>query len=172
MPEYHCGVCGQPATPKPVPYRDELSGLPNVFLHDIEIAECSHCGNTDTIIPYPIRIDRAICLAVLKSPGRMTGPQLRFVRKHIEKDIPTFAQYLREEEAQLTRWELDQEAIPPAVDRLVRLLAGAIDDELRPFLPSVVALLPNIVDESGADWEIHIDVASLQASHVPAKLAA
>ena len=157
--EYHCSTCGEPAKLTSGAYHDRLSGLSNVFLHDIETAHCDHCGNTDIIIPYMLSINRAIALAVLTSPYRLTGPQLTLLRSHSQKSPADFAQFIAQDEAQLARWEEGEEPIPPSTDRLIRLSAVALDEELKPHLTSVFAQFPKISNEPGDNWEIHIDVA-------------
>ena len=87
LEENQCSTCGELAKINSGPFHDRLSGLPNVFLHDIETAYCTHCDNTDIIMPYPIRIDNAIALAVLNSPYRLTGPQLTLLPSRAQKTI-------------------------------------------------------------------------------------
>ena len=96
--EYRCSTCCEIAQLKSGPYHDRLSGLSNVFLHDIETAHCNHCGNADIIMPYIIRINRAIALVVLASPSRLTGPQLKLFRWHAQKSQQDFRQFIAEDE--------------------------------------------------------------------------
>jgi putative zinc finger/helix-turn-helix YgiT family protein len=169
---HECTNCGEQVTPERRNYRYAESGLSNFVLQGIEVADCPNCGNSDVIIPRMAKIHRAIALALANSPARLTGEQLRFLRKHLGLTGDQFGRYLHTDRTKISKWERGEDRIGPANDRLVRLLAAALDGELRPCVSAVAEHLPEISDESGKVWELHVDVTTLQTTFLCVSRAA
>lgn len=157
--QQECSHCGKPIGSERRNHRYTESGLPNVVLQGVEIADCAACGNSEITIPRMSRVHSAMARALVKSPARLTGPQLRFLRKHLGLTGEQFAAYLHTDKTKISKWEHDEDRIGPASDRLVRLLVPALDPELAAEAPSIAASLPTIVDTSGNAWEMQVDVA-------------
>ena len=173
MPKhFQCSNCGfnVPLDVRTYPYK--ASGLPNVFLQGVEIADCPNCGNCDVIIPHPLKVHRALALALTKSPCRLTGPQLRFLRKHLRASGEQFSQYLHTDKTKISKWEKGEDPIGPSTDRLIRLLVAALDEEMLLSSPAIASQFPNISDEPGCDLELHVDVVSLTTSFLISRRAA
>ena len=128
---HECTNCGEQVTAERRNYRYTESGLSNVVLQGIEVADCPKCGNSDAIIPRMAGIHRAIAQALANSPGRLTGEQLRFLRKHLGLSGDRLGRYLHTDRTRISKWERGEDRIGPGADRLVRLLAAALDSELR-----------------------------------------
>jgi DNA-binding transcriptional regulator YiaG len=109
-------------------------------------------------------IHRAIARALANSPARLTGPQLRFLRKHLGLSGDELSRYLDTDKTKISKWESEKDRIGPANDRLIRLLATALDKQLCSQVAAVAEYLPQIQDQSGSDWELHVDVETLQYS--------
>jgi hypothetical protein len=77
---HECKNCGEQVIPERRSYRYAESGISNVILQGIEVADCQKCGNSDVIIPKMAKIHRAIAQALASSPARLTEEQLRFLR--------------------------------------------------------------------------------------------
>jgi putative zinc finger/helix-turn-helix YgiT family protein len=169
---YTCTECASPVTLERRNYRYTESGLSNVILQGIEVADCSKCSNTDVIIPRMAKVHRAIAQALVTSPARLTGDELRFLRKHLGLNGDQLGSYLHTDRTKISKWERGQDRIGPATDRLIRLLAAALDSELRPSVSVVADHLPQISDESDQDFDLHVDVATLQTSFFRASKAA
>jgi putative zinc finger/helix-turn-helix YgiT family protein len=169
---HKCTHCGRQITPERRNYQYAESGLSNVVLQGIAVADCPHCGNSDVMIPRMAKIHRAIAKALANSPGRLTGEQLRFLRKHLGLTGEQLAAYLHTDKTKISKWERGEHSIGPSNDRLVRLLAAALDSELRDGVSAVAEHLPHISDESGKEWELHVDVVTLQTSFLSALTAA
>ena len=169
---HECTSCGELVTPERRSYRDTESGLSNVILQGVEVADCPKCGNSDVIIPRIAKIHRAIAQALANSPARLTGEQLRFLRSHLGMSGEEFGRYLHTDKTKISKWERGEDRIGPATDRLVRLVVAAIDSELRPGVSEVAEHLPLIADESGSAWELHVDVSTLQTGFFKASRAA
>ncbi|MGI8743568.1 MAG: helix-turn-helix domain-containing protein [Bryobacteraceae bacterium] len=107
-----------------------------------------------------------------KQSGRLTGEQLRFLRKHLGLSGEQLGRYLQTDRTKISKWERGEDRIGPATDRLVRLLAAALDSGLRPGVSAIAEHLPEISDDSGKVWELHVDVATLQTTFLSVPRAA
>ena len=161
---HECTNCGGQVVVERRNYRYAESGLSNVVLQDIEIADCPKCGNSDAMIPRMHKVHRAIAQGIANSPARLTGEQLRFLRKHLELSGDQLGRYLHTDKTKISKWEQGQDRIGPATDRLIRLLAAALDRELRPGVSAVAEHLPEITDDAGELWEMHVDMTTLQTA--------
>jgi putative zinc finger/helix-turn-helix YgiT family protein len=168
---HHCSTCETAIVPVAKNYRYSESGINQVVLQGVDVADCPVCGNSDVIIPNMERIHQAIAAALLRSPVRLTGPQLRFLRKHLGKSGEELASYLHTDKTKISKWEQGKDPIGPSVDRLVRLLVAAIDPELEHHSKSVAEHLRDISDRA-TDVELHIDSRTLLPSFLNVKTAA
>src|SRR5580704_19446226 len=169
---HECTNCEEQVIPERRNYRYSESGLSNVILQGVEVADCPKCGTSDVIIPRMAKIHRAIAQALANSPARLTGEQLRFLRKHLGLSGEQLGRYLHTDRTKISKWERGEDQIGPATDRLVRLLAAALDRELRPGVSEVADHLPKISDDSGNIWELHVNVATLQTTFLSGSRAA
>ena len=135
-----------------------------MILQGVEVADCSSCGNSDVAIPHLAKIHRAIALALANSPSRLTGDQLRFLRKHVGHSGEQLANYLHTDKTKISKWERGEDPISPSNDRLIRLLVAALDPELSGNVVSIAAHLPKIGDDSEKVWDLNIDVEALTYS--------
>ena len=172
MKTEQCYECNAPVLPEIRTYADTPSGVPNLFLQGVEIAECAKCGNSQVTIPRLLKVHSAIALALLNSPRLLTGPQFTFLRKHAEFSRDAFAKYLGVEVDELVKWEKQETPIGQAMDRLVRLLVVELALDLKELAPSVVNHLSEISNKPGDDLELHVDVNTLNHSYTFAKIAA
>ena len=170
--KHPCTQCGDPVTPEIRQYRYSESGMANIVLQGVTVAECSKCGNSEVLIPRMAKLHRAIAQALIKSPARLTGEQLRFLRKHLGMSGDQLGQYLHTDKTKISKWERGEDSIGPPTDRLIRLLAAALDSELRPGVSLVAEQLPQIADESGSLWELQVEVETLLATFVAIRRAA
>jgi len=171
---HECTNCGEgeKVTSERRNYRYTESGLSNVILQGVEVADCSNCGNSDLSIPRMAKIHREIAKALAKSPARLTGEQLRFLRKHLGLSGEKLGSYLHTDRTKISKWERGEDPIGPATDRLVRLLAAALDSEMRTEVSAVAEHLPLISDESRKAWELHVDAVTLRTAFLSVSRAA
>ena len=172
MDTYQCVECNAPVVAEFRDYLDTASGVPDLFLRGVEIAECTACGDSQIIIPHLLKVHRAIALALLKSPRLLTGRQFTFLRKHAELSREQFAKYPGTETEELLKWEREEAPIGQSMDRLVRFVVVELDRDLAAFASSVVSQLSEISNKSGRDLEVHVDVNTLNFVCAFAKLAA
>ncbi len=167
-----CTDCGQPVAPERRNYRYLESGLSTVILKGIEIANCPNCGNQDITIPRIGKVHRAIAEALASSPYRLTGEQVRFLRKYLGCHTEDFASYLHADAATISKWESGEETPGPEADRLIRLLAVALDKGLRPAISAIAGHLPHISDAPGTGKELHLNVDTLHGAFYTFSVAA
>lgn len=169
---HECSCCGELIRSHLGNHRYDESGLSNVVLQAVEIADCTNCGNTDVIIPRLAKVHQAIAAALTNSPARLAGDQLRFLRKHLGLSGDELGNFLHTDKTKISKWERGEDRIGPANDRLIRLLTAALDKEMRPGVSAIAEHLPHISDDRGATWELHVDVATLRTTFVKASRAA
>lgn len=167
-----CSNCGKSVTRAPRNYRYVESGLSNVLLQGVDVVDCPKCGSSEVIIPRMAKIHRAIAQALANSPARLTGEQLRFLRKHLGLSGDELGRYLHTDRTKISKWENEGDRIGPATDRLIRLLVASLDSEMRPGVSAVAAHLPQISDKPGDLLELHVDVATLATAFVGVSRAA
>src|SRR5579864_4182285 len=113
---HECTNCGKQIAHERRNYPYVESGLSNVVLQGIEVADCSKCGNSDVIIPRMAKIHRAIAQGLVNSPARLTGEQLRFLRKHLGLSGEQLGHYLHTDRTKISKWERNEDQIGPATD--------------------------------------------------------
>ena len=74
-------------------YKDEAIGLPNVTLVGIPISTCRKCGEVEVEIPRIEDLHNLIASTIIAKAGRLSGPEVRFLRKHINWSGAAFAKH-------------------------------------------------------------------------------
>ena len=120
-----CPTCGKKMKRVKKDYRFTESGLDNVYLSSIEVYECS-CGEKIAKIPYMQELLNKIGEAIVNRPGRMTGMEIRYLRKNAGFSSKTFAEYLHQTPETLSRWENGQRDPGGQSDLLIRLCYAAL----------------------------------------------
>jgi putative transcriptional regulator len=168
-----CANCGATVRFERRNYQYTDSGLSNVVLQGVEVARCDACGSEDVILPFPERIHWAIARAlVAENPARMTGEQLRFLRKHLGFSGEQLARHLGTDKTKISKWERGEDPIGKSTDRLVRLLVAELDPELKPAAAAVAGHFPLITDQSGSAFELRVDAATLRTGFLAIDRAA
>lgn len=161
-----CGVCGQTAQVVRRNYEFREMGIP-VELVRIQVIECSHCGNADPIIPNLDGLMHTIASAVVCHPFRLTGGEVRFLRKFVNKSAVEFSRYLDLDPTSLSRIENDRTPIGNGTDKLIRLVVVNMDQRLSEDIKQLMELMPNINDACTQDRPgIHIDPSLLDIQPV------
>jgi putative zinc finger/helix-turn-helix YgiT family protein len=103
-------------------HRYTESGLSNVVLQDVEVRSCPCCGDEQLLLPRVAELHRAIALAVVRTNARLSGEEVRFLRKYMELSGTDFAARMGVDPSTVSRWENDREPIGTLADRLLRLM--------------------------------------------------
>jgi putative zinc finger/helix-turn-helix YgiT family protein len=118
-----CHECGGELDITKGTHHYTASGLPNVYLDGVDIRTCPACGTSEVVIPRLAHLHRTIALIIAKSRSRLTGADIRFLRKHIGWSGRDFARHFGVTPETVSRWENEREPMGAAADRLLRVLA-------------------------------------------------
>jgi putative zinc finger/helix-turn-helix YgiT family protein len=142
-----CSNCGAPARVVHSTYELKEVGLKNVVLQGIEIVKCPMCKNEDPIIPNMNGLMRALALAVIEKPYRLTGEEVRFLRKYLGLTGEEFSRLIHVDKTTLSKWENNDDRIGDQSDRLVRLVALGLGEGLKEESERVIRSFPQIKGE-------------------------
>ena len=99
------------------------SGVPNVYLENVEWYECEECGRSEAIIPRIGQLHRCIAWRIICKPDLLAGPEIRFLRKMLRISQSDFADVLNVHQTQLSRWENNKRKVRARpTDHLIRFL--------------------------------------------------
>lgn len=143
MKNVTCSNCGADARIVRGPYDLKGMGIPAVVVN-MERAHCKKCGNVDPIIAHFDDLMRTVALAVVCSPSRLRGHEVRFLRKYMGKTAEEFGRLLKVDKTTISKWENDHDRVGDQSDRLIRLTALATDEGLEKKLKEVVENLPQM----------------------------
>src|SRR5690606_8452585 len=97
----------------------EECGLPNVTLVGVPARKCRECGCVRVRIPGIEGLHRTLALTVLRKQSRLTGAEVRFLRKYIGLSGADFARRVGAEPETISRWENDKQGMGPQTERLL-----------------------------------------------------
>lgn len=133
-------------------YHYQECGVTNVFLADIDVLECSSCGDRSPLIPNISDLHASIAESFALKPSLLTGAELRFIRKELKLSGREFSRLLGIDHTTLSRWENGKKSPGKPSDRLVRffyfryleeveerimsrhIIGGIADTETRPMV--------------------------------------
>jgi putative zinc finger/helix-turn-helix YgiT family protein len=115
-----CPSCRQPMETRRENHRYLESGLDNVFLDGIEIHTCP-CGERIVSIPKLAQLHEVIAFALSKQVARLSGPQIRFLRKYLGWSGVQFAEVMGIDATTVSRWETGAVAMGRGAERALRL---------------------------------------------------
>lgn len=98
------------------------SGLPNVVLVGVEVRRCPACGHQEVVLPRITELHRVIAHAVIHKRGRLSGTEVRYLRKYLGWSGVDFAKRMGVDASTVSNWETDKNPIGPSSDRLLRLM--------------------------------------------------
>jgi len=120
-----CGKCGGEVRMQPIPRYEpkaELMGGIRVQLCDsVKGLVCENCGNiVRADIPDLPGLIAAVAVGRAKEPLKLSGSEIRFLRKTMEFTSRKVAELLTVSEETISRWENGRLAIGSANERLLR----------------------------------------------------
>lgn len=139
-----CSNCGAPVKFVNSDYAFTESGLKNVVLAGVSVAACRICGNRDVEIEALEEVLRRIALEVIAQPHRLSGDEIRFLRKHCGLTQASFAALLHAHVTTVSKWENSDDIPGEQSDRLIRTVALAMGEGLQGKLTDVVRGFPAI----------------------------
>ncbi len=157
-----CTNCGSTARIVRGNYNFSESGLKGVRLQGIERIVCGQCGNVDPIIPRLNELMRLLALAVIAKPYRLTGEEIRFLRKYLRMTGDEFGRLLHIDRTNLSKWENDEDKVGAQSDRLIRTIALSLGEGLKGKLEEVIRSFPEIQDKPAS---VRIDMDTEKMSY-------
>jgi putative transcriptional regulator len=138
---YEFAIKGRKRHPKPYHFRG--SGLPNVYLlNGVKIEQDAEYGELVTIDSLP-DLFLAIAFRLVSKPDRLTGVEMRFLRKRMEMTQADLAKELWVSEQTVANYEKSKTEDGPA-DRALRFL-----------------FLAHVVDDDDLAQELHLEAEDL-----------
>jgi putative zinc finger/helix-turn-helix YgiT family protein len=116
-----CPVCGKKMKHYKGSHHYAESGLSNVVLQGIDQWECG-CGEHVVEIPKVDDLHRRLGRLLIAQEKRLSGPEVRFLRKNLGLSGKEMAGLMGVNNATLSRWESGEQAIGAGADRLLRLI--------------------------------------------------
>lgn len=118
----NCGICGGAVSEfKNRAYNYKNSGLP-VIIYGLTHEECQECGETFVEIPEIEKLHLLLSEKLCCKRSRLTGQEIRFLRKELELKAIDFAKVLGITAENLSRIENGKKAAGASLDRLIRSL--------------------------------------------------
>lgn len=141
-----CSSCGAEARIRKAKiYQFRETPLKRVFLSGIDLIECNKCHNVDPIIPSLDDLLSSLAYAVVSKSSRLTGDEIKFLRKFIHKTQVEFARILELDPTTISKYENDDDVPGAQTDKLIRLVAIALgEDGLKNRIVEAVSQFENI----------------------------
>ena len=105
-------------------YHYVSSGLSNVWLEGVEVSTCPNCGETEAAIPRIEHLHKPIATEIVEQTTRLTGEEVRFLRKYLGLSGGDFSRRIDVTPTQLSRWERGHEKMSRMAERLLRLMVA------------------------------------------------
>jgi putative zinc finger/helix-turn-helix YgiT family protein len=121
-----CPTCGRMQETIKGDYQYRESGLDNVLICGIEIFNCKNCGEESALIPNILELHKTIAKCLLTQKRRLTGKEIRFLRKHMAMQGKVFAELIGVDNATVSRWENGKENPSDIADRCIRMFYAII----------------------------------------------
>lgn len=103
-----CFECGKVMKEKSIRHHYVECGLPNVYLDGVSEFTCPECNTSFVDIPGPEQLHIVLAMAIANSPEKLTGPEIKFLRKEVCMTGKSFAQFIGVDPVTLSRWENDK----------------------------------------------------------------
>ena len=119
-----CYVCGANALStglKDVPYE----ALPGTMLVGVKVEDCASCGEHFEHVPAITLLEDALAQALLVKHARLTGPEIRYLRKYLGLSGTAAARKMRVTKETMSRWETGARDVSPQNDLLLRLIVAS-----------------------------------------------
>jgi len=105
-------------------HETSLIGIPVVLLGSVRRSECKFCGEPFFNILFPDRLTAAAAVCRAKSPTKLLGREIKFLRKALNVSAKELADFLDVKTETLSRWENDKQVMGPNHERLLRVQVG------------------------------------------------
>jgi putative zinc finger/helix-turn-helix YgiT family protein len=142
-----CPRCGSKELTTSVearPYTE--GGLPHVVFANVEVRRCGSCGNEALVLSNIDGLHRAIARTLVRKPARLSGSEIRFLRKYLGVSSATFADLLGTTDEIVLAWEGSAQRLPIRTEIAIRVLVAA----RQPVTSYPVEKITQAVNDRGA----------------------
>ena len=123
MKKIICHNCGEAmAAIKDQPYRYKECGLDQVTIIGITIHKCENCGESYVSIPRIKELHTVIGGLICEKKGRLTGEEVRFLRKDMRMKGTEFAMMLSVSAEHISRVENGKKDVSENLGKLLRAM--------------------------------------------------
>lgn len=140
-----CGNCGTLAPVVRRDYEFQEMGIP-VILERAEVVECPECHQISPIIENMNDLMHTLALAVICSPCKLAGDEIRFLRQYADKSAVEFAKLLHVDNTHLSKLENGRTEVGPQTDKYIRMVVLSMSPELKDKMGELLEMLPEIKD--------------------------
>jgi len=153
----HCLNCGgaMEVTYEDRKYEDDL----NVVIRDVEVRRCGNCDEEEIGFPAIEGMHKAIANAMARKPGRLTPPEIRFLRTYLGHSSTDFAGLIAVTPETVSRWERTDGRYPmnTSHERALRVMA-ILGRRVRSYRLEQTGIEDRasdvlFLDKSGGRWE-------------------
>ncbi len=138
MKKMICPECGSEARVVRGMWKFQESGLRNVVLSGVEIISCKSCESDMPIIPNVNDLMSVLALALVSKPYKLTGKEVRYLRKHIGMTQDMFSRQVKVDKTTVSKWENADDPVGPQSDLLIRYIVLAHDKQLHVWLEEAI----------------------------------
>lgn len=111
-------------------YHYTESGLPNIYLKNVEWYQCSSCNARRVLLPRMSQLHRCIAWRLVTKASTLSGAEIVFLRKMLHFNQAKFAKALLGiQPVVLCRWETGERNHSRANDKLIRFIYLACQDD-------------------------------------------
>lgn len=124
-------MCSNPKKLKEerVIHRYKECGLENIVLEGVRVYRCDQCGELYYDFGNVIELHNLIAKTLIQKRGKLTGRELRFLRKRLGYSTEVFADLIQYNPQTLNRIENKEDEIADQLDRSVRFMAALKDPD-------------------------------------------
>jgi putative zinc finger/helix-turn-helix YgiT family protein len=115
--------CGSKMKTKRESYLYDRDGIKATLL-GVPVHRCAKCGDVEVEIPRIEQLNRTLAGAVIRKPGRLSGGEVRFLRKSLGWSGNDFARHIGVDPSTVSRWESGGQTMGQVAERFLRLLVS------------------------------------------------
>lgn len=162
-----CLECNQAAEIKKFKaYRYDGVGVENLYILNAEVLFCSVCKEESLILQQVSKLHAAMGIAVARQPARLSGAEIRFLRRSAGFSLRDWSQRIGVAEATYSKWENAHRQITLQADRLARLnFLSALKqkDPENVRVADYLAVILSVNIEKRRDFAIAVDAERMEA---------
>jgi DNA-binding transcriptional regulator YiaG len=141
MPQINIAICsscggnlGSPEKAKNYIYKG--FGFPVQLNNAVAVSTCEKCAESEFTIPNIPGLMAAVALQRVMLPYKLTGPDIRFVRKAIGENVSSalLAKHLEVTPETFSRYENDKMVMSPTTEKLLRIIVGLMLEDKAPAM--------------------------------------